>query len=647
MFAQGRTRWLCSLSVALALAAVALEARAAVPMRTVALSGEQPPGTNANVRFLSFASPVIDASGGAAFGAFLTGPAVSGTDDTGIWSEGSGALSLVAREGEAAPGTAVGVSFSQFVTPALNAAGQTAFYAVLTGAGLDASNNYGIWSEGSGALSLVARAGSAAPGTPPGVTFSSLGFDLALNRSGRIAFAASLGGTGVDVTNDFGVWSEGSEGLSLVAREGNAAPGTAAAVFFGVLGDPTLNDAGQTAFHAGLAGAGVDGTNATGIWSEGSGALSLVVRAGSAAPGTPAGVNFDSFDPPVLNSAGRVAFLARLSGSGVDGTNEHGVWSEGSEGLSLVARKGSAAPGTPAGVNFSSFEHLVLDSAGRVAFHAYLSGAGLGITNDTGIWSGGSGTLALVAREGSAAPGTAAGTNFGPFLASPALNGAGQTAFIASLAGAATGRGIWSEDSDGALQLIVRTGDEIEVAEGDERSVVDLNMVPGSGGEDGRSTPLNDAGQIAFRALFTDGSSGVFVTIGPDDDEDRVNNAFDNCPSAANTDQADEDGDGLGDACDNCSEVANDDQDDSDGDTVGDACDDCPDDPNKTVAGDCGCGIADEDANGNGMSDCLDATECCGGGLPAVLPLMVIGWGVGRRRRWCRAMPREGRLIDW
>ena len=47
--------------------------------------------------------------------------------------------------------------------------------------------------------------------------------------------------------------------------------------------------------------------------------------------------------------------MASLTGSGVDSTNNAGIWSEGSGSLALVARSGSQAPGTPSGVNFSGF----------------------------------------------------------------------------------------------------------------------------------------------------------------------------------------------------------------------------------------------------------------------------------------------------
>ena len=93
-------------------------------------------------------------------------------------------------------------------------------------------------------------------------------------------------------------------------------------------------------------------------------ALRTVALSGQSAPGAPADVNYGNFgtfffDPqnqvvrgPVINDAGRAAFRANLAGSGVDATNNQGIWSEGSGSLALVARTGSAAPGVPDGVNF-------------------------------------------------------------------------------------------------------------------------------------------------------------------------------------------------------------------------------------------------------------------------------------------------------
>jgi hypothetical protein len=95
-----------------------------------------------------------------------------------------------------------------------------------------------------------------------------------------------------------------------------------------------------------------------------------------------------------------------------------------------------------------------------------------------------------------------------------------------------------------------------------------------------------------------------FDPSGGDSDYDGIANTSDNCPAAANPDQADFDLDGKGDVCDdfdgdsimdsvdNCRAVANPDQADSDGDGIGDGCtdpdgdgimldvDNCPEDYN-------------------------------------------------------------------
>src|SRR5262245_28410835 len=93
--------------------------------------------------------------------------------------------------------------------------------------------------------------------------------------------------------------------------------------------------------------------------------LRTVALTGQPAPGTLSGVSFNTFDAhifqgppiplfrgPVLNDAGHVAFRANLTGSGVNSLNNQGVWSEGSGNLALVARTGSPAPG---GGNFGPF----------------------------------------------------------------------------------------------------------------------------------------------------------------------------------------------------------------------------------------------------------------------------------------------------
>jgi hypothetical protein len=494
--------------------------------RTVALSNTQAPGAPDGANFGGFSiGSALNSAGGAAFVATLqTGAGgVDTSNNLGIWSERAGSLALVARRGSQAPGAPLGANFDVFAFPALNASGRTAFLATLqtTGGGVSVGNHQGIWSEGAGSLRLVARLGSQAPGMPAGAHFSSFTSSGVLNSAGRTAFAAQLS------TGGGGIWSERTGALALVARAGSQAPGTPVGAHFGAFNSrPALNASGRTAFAASLlsGGGGVTSDNGEGIWSEGSGSLKLVAREGSQAPGTPAGVNFGSFlsvlfPSPVLNAVGRTAFIASLqTGGGVNSNNDDGIWSEGSVALGLVAREGSHAPDTAAGAKFGFFYPPMMNAVGHTAFRALLQTIGGGVTsaNNEGIWSEGSGTLSLVAREGSQAPGIAVGGSFSSF-SRPALNSSGRAAFFAFLqvsggdVTADNDHGLWAQNNDGALTLVARKGDHFEVAPGDCRTIASLYFNDSSAGEDGGGVAFNDDSSLVFGAFFSDGTSGVFT----------------------------------------------------------------------------------------------------------------------------------------
>jgi hypothetical protein len=239
------------------------------------------------------------------------------------------------------------------------------------------------------------------------------------------------------------------------------------------------------------------------------------------------------FGTPDLNNAGQTAFRGNVTGGGVDSTNNEGIWLATSGSLALAVRSGDHAPGTPDGVNFaavSTADSPRLNDAGQLAFSAYLTGPGVSSSNLMGLWSGAPGSLALVARTGEHAPGTQGGVVFFGFYGdlyykqrSPMiLNAAGQTAFSAFLEGSgispSNDRGIWATDHSGVLQLIAREGDPLEVAPGDFRTVSSLVFLTdaistySTGNSDGRPSAFNNLGQLAFRASFTDGSSGIFVS---------------------------------------------------------------------------------------------------------------------------------------
>lgn len=580
---------------------------AGAPVRTVAITGQQAPSTDPGVVFLGLQDPVINSQGRVVFDGRLMGPGVTIENGGGIWAERAGGLSLFLRWEQQAVGTPPGITYWASGIPNQNANGRIAVPSSVQGVGVDNSNSSCLFSDGSGAISLVARRGAQAPGTGAGISFSQYG-NFLLNEQGHHAFYCAVAGAGIDFTNDECIFSDAGGALGLVGRDGDPAPGTEPGVVFRGMFNPSFNDAGQVAFHATLFGPGIGGLNGRGIWLGGVGSLNLAVRAGDPAPGTNPAGDFITFSNPDLNNAGHFAFSASLAQGGmIDATNDTGIWVMGG-GLSRnVAQEGGQATGAPAGVLWGDFispsnVRPGLDGTDHIAFIAPLTGAGVDMTNDTGLWADNGGTLELVVREGSQAPGLAAGTQFGA-LVFGGINNTGMVLFDATLVGGAVtvgvnDRSLWLHRPGLGLTLLARSGEMVEVAPGDMRTIMELATIGGSrGSEDGGRECLNDSGQAVFLASFTDTSVAILATIGPDQDGDGINDSSDNCPSMANADQADGDGDGTGDACDLC-----------------------PGDAAKVAPGVCGCGAVDADANGNGLADCLEFVDPGVGGQPGGQP---------------------------
>lgn len=513
---------------------VSLASTAVVPavgLRTVALTGQQAPGAPAGVIYASFgADPTnlsiyhgiaLNDAGQTAFRANLAGTGVNSTNNQGVWSEGSGSVELVARTGSQAPSFPAGVNFrtnadQEAFLPVLNDAGRTAFYGATTDGGL------GLWSQGSGSLAAVARSGDQAPGTPSGVTFKFEGLveTPVLNNDGRTTFRSYLSGAGVTGDNEFGVWSQGSGGLELRARRGGQAPGLPAGVNYGYTCCTGINDDGQIVFASLLSGSGVDSSNDKGVWSNVSGSLSLVVRKGSPAPGLP-GVTFDElFNTGNINNAGQIAFAAGLSNQSAL-FNHDSLWFYNSGNMTPLFVRGEHPPGTPAGVTYDLFGFWpALNEAGQVLTGVLLAGSGVDASNQLAVYlSDSAGNQKLILRDGDQAPDAPPGVVFYTVPESfteGMLNDRGQVAIGQQLAGAgvdvSNDYGIWATDSTGALQLIAREGDQLEVAPGDFRTISELDRTYHTANSNGWPSNFNNVGQIAFWASFTDGSQGVFVS---------------------------------------------------------------------------------------------------------------------------------------
>ena len=206
----------------------------------------------------------------------------------------------------------------------------------------DENNNYlMIGSESSYSFIDRTLKGLSAPGTEPGVTFKSTRgsshiFSHLSVGEPAILRHTNLQGPGVDSTNDFGIWRQSSDALTLLVREGDPAPGTQPGVVFADRYENFFPDVGfnlyrsskstQLVFVSSLVGPGVNGDNDVGLWVEDDDSFRLVARTGYPAPGTQPGVVYrplkdpdydDSFGPLSFDDSGQVAFRALITGPGI------------------------------------------------------------------------------------------------------------------------------------------------------------------------------------------------------------------------------------------------------------------------------------------------------------------------------------------
>ena len=291
-------------------------------LELVVRKGDPPPGLGSSEFTGFFAGASLNDAGEIAFRAFLP------SRGEGIWGpDGAGGLMPVALKEGPVPGV-TGATFALFRQPALSDSGGVAFRANMAQLGslVTAADDLAIWGpDATGALALRAREGRAAPGAPAGALFDHLE-DPFVDASGEVAFRGRLrtGTGGVIDENDAGVWGpDGSGALTLLAREGDLAPGAVGALLFREFRDLRLNDAGDVAFVAEMDLAPGGELTAGLFVSDGAGGIRLLTQEGQQAPDLPDGVVFDwLYDGNLaLNDLGDVAFLARLAGPGVDSSN--------------------------------------------------------------------------------------------------------------------------------------------------------------------------------------------------------------------------------------------------------------------------------------------------------------------------------------
>jgi len=480
--------------------------------RAIALAGQQAPGTESS--FARFGLVTINESGEVAFDAAV-GLDPSGLRfDTGIWGPTAGsALGLVAREGTPAPGT-TSEQFSTFSVPVLGDDGRVAFVASLKDANGVPLPEWasGLWAQRDGLQpTLVAREGVPAPGSgdPGNVSFLALPL---VDASGGVGFRGAV--TGPPPPQSARLWMTSPAGVEVVAGAGDPAPGAAPWLSFSPLMPLRLAAGGDLYYLSGLDDGGGRFADEFALYRrEADGSIDLLFRTGELVPALGGVVDF--LEDTRFDERGNFATITALETSAPP---ERGValFPNGADPVWL-ARPGDAPPGVLDGSVFGSFSSLQLGVGGTVAFTGRLHdplGSPLPM-NDRGIWAGDAGDVSLVLREGDAAPGLA-GLEVS-FLAGAAVNARGDLLFRAGLRGPGVDAGndgvLYFASDTGHFVPLLREGQAFEVAPGDVRILLGFEVVsrPAQG-----LASFNARRQVAFEAVFTDGSAGVFLAEVPE-----------------------------------------------------------------------------------------------------------------------------------
>jgi len=464
---------------------------------TVALSGDL--ATAGGQTFTTFQAPAVNAVGQAAFFSNLNGNG-STTPNQGIFvASGGGTPSAIALQlGSFSGGSQTFTGFG-IGAPAINASGQAAFTANLSGNGVNTPNG-GIFVGSGGGIPLPVglQLGGFSGGSQTFTTFSTT---PAVNAAGQAAFFGFLNGNG-STTPNAGIFVGSGGGTPSAAGVVLGGFSGGAQTFTGFVNLPAFNASGQAAFFATLNGNGSTTPNSGIFVGVGGGTPSRVaLQLGTYSGGGP---TFNGFGPtPAVNAAGQAAFIASLNGNGSTTPNIGlFVGSGGGTPSPVALALGGFSGGAQTFNGFGSTP--VLNAAGQAAFFATLNGNG-STTPNQGIFVGsGGGTPSSVALQLQPAP-----DHNGVFssLGNPGLNAGGTAVFLANLSGTSGGnsdsQGVYLADAQEQLQ-VAREGQPLAGS-----TIIGLNLLAGQdvGGRSG----LNDFGQVAYAASLANGKQGLFI----------------------------------------------------------------------------------------------------------------------------------------
>ncbi len=506
------------------------------PVRAAVLPHVDPvPGVPGAI-FSNNASPTqLDAAGRVSFVGAISSPNL-----TGVWSEGSGVLRLIALQGAAAP--APGLPAAVFPTFSgtrlvMSDTNRVAFVQQANPGSLT-----GVWlHDGSNLVCVALHGQPAPPASPSGLWELNNNLPtLALGAAGAVAFKA-----GVSTPQSADAYSalfSGEPGfLAMCDRTGvNQSAG------FISFGEVQLSDVGRLGFATSVRLEG--GSSVSGIFEGPCGppATLAVTNQLIAADGLPAGLTYQLPRAPSFGQPSAAAFITGLAGAGVTNSNNSAIVLIDALGQHLVAREGDPVPGLPGAV-YADFTNgslvgPLMSASGHVAFLCTIAGPAVASdTNRVLLLRRPDAVVRVLARLGDTPPTYPASTVILGFGSGNfAINASGAIAFQLSLFGAPADRGgslILASTPAGDASILLESGAVRTVRPGLDLRILDALSGPQlSNGHDGRPHNWNDAGQLAFRANYASTASpnvslgvGVFVVGSP---------STPSCPADFNADGA-------------------------------------------------------------------------------------------------------------
>ena len=418
-------------------------------------------------------------------------------------------IRTVAYSGQTRPGSSNGESFGSFGFPSLSNSGLVAF-----------PTDRGVYAEASsGELRPVVQIDDGVPGIP-GSEFKSFLYTW-INDAGEVTFDGEYTANSPRLR---GIWSEiGGSGLNEVIRDAVPIPN------IGTVYHPwsltNVNDDGVVSMFSRILVATGNPDQVLFRMSDGLG--SPITFVPDEAPGLGESLQFTYIIGASMNNDGRVVFKTILTDPDNNFERIVSLWKTDDElELELLLKERDAGLQAPNGEEYRVYMGSpAISNRDEVAFlatsHDPLTNPGIS-RDDLAIWvRRENGEYELVVEQGAPSSELAAGETIGWLFTAPKINDAGHVAFGSLVTGhppaTRNENSIWVSSPDEEPKLIIRSGDLIEVEEGDYREVSVLWRTGRSELEDGTLGShkdvfaFNNAGDIAFSAEFTDGTAGVFL----------------------------------------------------------------------------------------------------------------------------------------